>query len=42
MFDLDKIEQDWKKSSSPLSEEEIIKIYQSENATLSYYDKKLD
>lgn len=42
MFDLDKIEEDWKKSSSPLSEEEIIKIYQSENATLSYYDKKLD
>ena len=42
MFDLDLIEQDYLKNYSRLSEEEIIKIYQSECATLSAYKKELD
>lgn len=39
MFDLEKIENDWKKNSFKLSEEEIIKIYESEHVSLSEYEK---
>ncbi len=42
MFDLNLIEQDYLKNSFRLSEEEIIKIYQFEGATLSAYEKELD
>lgn len=42
MFDLDKIENDWKKSSFCLSEDEIIKIYQSEKVTLTEYNKEVE
>lgn len=42
MFDLDKIEQDWKENSFRLSEEEIIEIYRSEGATLRKYDEEMD
>lgn len=40
MFNLDLIEQDWKNNSFRLSEEEIIEIFQSEDATLSKYDEE--
>lgn len=42
MFDLDKIEQDWKDNSFRLSEEEIIEIYRSEGATLREYEEEMD
>lgn len=42
MFDLDKIEQDWKENSFCLSEEEIIEIYHSEDATLRKYEEEID
>lgn len=42
MFDLDAIEEDWKKNSFLLSEEDIIEIYQSENATLSKYNEEME
>lgn len=42
MFDLDLIEQDYLKNYSRLSEKEIIKIYQSEGATLSANKSELD
>lgn len=42
MFDLDLLEEDYYKNSFCLSEEEIIKIYQKEDVTLSAYEKELD
>lgn len=42
MFNLDLIEQDWKKNSFHLSEEEIIEIYRRERITLSKYKEELD
>ena len=42
MFDLDKIEEDWKICCHKLSEEEIIEIYKSEGVTKSMYNDGLD
>lgn len=42
MFDLDIIENDWKNNSFKLSEEEIIKIYQSEGITQRNYNQQID
>ena len=42
MFDLDIIEMDWLNNSFKLSEEEIIKIYRSENITLSKYYEEIE
>lgn len=41
MFDLETIEKDWLNNSFKLSEEDVIKIYQSEGATLSKYEEEL-
>lgn len=42
MFDLDIIEKDWKENSFKLSEEEIIKIFNSEGATIEKWNKDVD
>ena len=40
MFDLDLIEDDWKKNSFQLTDEEVFEIYKSEGVTKKDYEMK--
>ena len=40
MFDLDLIEDDWKKNSFQLTDEEVFEIYKSEGVTKKEYEIK--